>query len=187
MSAIDLFLLGYFMEPKRKLREEQKLPVEWSAYDLSKFIQENDLQELLKVSSQAVFKNLVALASKGYLRAEVLHDGAFMEKKRYSVTPKGRAYFDTLMRSLAHSGVKYHFDFNSFIVNLDKVSKKEAMENLDALMKILQNKRSLLKKYEAKFSFIPLPAIAIIRQQIMLNRTLMEWLSDFMNEYGKMV
>jgi DNA-binding PadR family transcriptional regulator len=185
MSAVDLFLLGFFAKPQRELSDEQLLPLTWSAYDLAHFIQRNDLGELVKVSAPAVYKNLVALARKGYLGVEAKREAGPVEKKTYSITEAGEAYFLDLVRRAPSQLPRYHFDFNAFIVNLDRLPAEEAKAGLDSLKSSLEAKRGRLAEFAEAYSFIPLPGRGIIRQQMALNEAMIAWLEEFAEEYGR--
>lgn len=183
MSAIDLFLLGFFVEPAREIDERVKLPTRFSAYEIANFIGENELQEMIKISTPAVFKNLIAMAEKGYLVIETVRDGNFPEKKIYSITEKGRKYFRDLMKKISLSALKYRFDFNSFILNLDKITPGEAFNLLNVLKKEFEKKREFFQFIMKKYDFIPLTGRSIIRQSYMVNETMIKWITDFIEEY----
>lgn len=185
MAAIDLFLLGFFMNNQKPLTEEQSLPTFWGAYDLAKFIENNDLQEMIKVSTPAVYKNIAALSQKGYLTVEIVKENSMPEKKVYKITDKGKEYFIRLLEITIHNDIKYNFDFNTVVLNLDKVDQKTALMFLKELQQNFLKKRDFLNNCIQRYSFIPLPGLTLIKQNQMINETLIQWINELRDEYQK--
>lgn len=173
MSSVDLFLLGFIIEKP------------WSAYELAKFINENDLNEMIKISKASVFKKLLKMESAGYLQFETAKSGEMPEKKIYSVTEKGRQYFFELMKQNAQKEFKYHQDFNTFILNLSKMEKESGMKMLKKLKNSFEGKRKLYKSLLKKNNTIPFEGRTIIRQIFLVNEAMMTWIDELLLEYEK--
>jgi DNA-binding PadR family transcriptional regulator len=171
MSSIDLFLLGFLKEK----------PI--SAYDLAKKIKENQLDQMIKISTPAVYKNLLRLKQKGYIKARNLKAGNMPHKTSYSITEKGEIYFSSLMFEQSNKNFIAYFDFNSLIINLDLVSKKEALKMLDNFKKVLIQKREEHKRQKKQFSHAPFVGKSIIKQLDSGNETLIKWLKEFKDNY----
>ena len=171
MSSIDLFLLGFLKEK----------PI--SAYDLAKKIKENQLDQMIKISTPAVYKNLLRLKQKGHIKAKNLKTSNIPYKTMYSMTKEGEEYFSTLMFEQSSKNFSAYFDFNSFIINLNLVSKKEALNMLDNFEKVLIQKKEEHKKQKKQFSQAPFVGKSIIKQLDSVNETLIKWLKEFKANY----
>jgi DNA-binding PadR family transcriptional regulator len=171
MSTINLFLLGFIRERAR------------SAYEMANFIEDHQIPRMIKISSPAVYKNLVKLAREGYLATEKVKEGEMPEKTIYSITPRGEERFYQLLEEYSKKQVKFHFDFNAVIISLDKLEKAEAERYLRNLRAEFYQRKALIEKNMDALSHIPVEGRAIIRQFSMINNTLIEWLEEFMEEY----
>jgi DNA-binding PadR family transcriptional regulator len=171
MSSIDLFLLGFFFEKK------------WSAYELAKFIDAHNLREMIKISIPATYKNIVKMEKKGYLKIEPSGETKQPQKKIYSLTTRGREHFDHLITRLAGRDVRYHLDFNSVVLNLDKISKGRALSLLSRFRKTLIDKREYLRRAREEYAYLPMEATTLVEQIAMLNETMISWVDDFRARY----
>ena len=171
MSSINLFLLGFIIEK------------DWNAYELAKFLETHKLNSMIKISAPAIYKNLIKLAKKEYLKVNTVKESEMPEKKVYSITSKGKNYFHELMEKFATDKLKYHFDFNSFILNLDKIEKKERFILLDKLMEQLKGISEFYDLCLKEYHYIRLTGRAIMKQHKMLNETMIKWLSEFIELY----
>ena len=68
MSAIDLIVLGMIKEKEQ------------SAYDLQKNVEYRNISKWIKVSTPSIYKNVVQLEEKGYIKANVSKEGIMPEK-----------------------------------------------------------------------------------------------------------
>ena len=167
-SAIDLVLLG--------LLNNQPM----SAYDLAKLA---GIYELVKVSKPAIYKNVHKLARDGYLLGSTSRTGKLPEKTVYELTPTGKERILELMQGCVAGRLRFHFDFNAFLLLLDQIPRGEADRLLRELMTHLLNNKQNLQDQAARYSHLS-PAIrALANQHIMLNETLIRWLRDFMDEF----
>jgi DNA-binding PadR family transcriptional regulator len=171
MSAIDLFLLGFIKEKSQ------------SAYDMARFVENHQIQRMVKISTPAIYKNLLKLAKKGYLATEKVKEGEMPEKTIYSITEEGEKFWRKLMEKFSCEPVKFHFDFNSVIINLDKMEKEEAYHYLNNLKEEFYSRKALLEKNMVLLQHIPFEGRQIMKQFHMLNETLIQWLENFMIEY----
>ncbi len=167
MSSIDLFLLGFLN--KKSI----------SAYDLAKFIEENQLNQMIKISTPAVYKNLIRLKEKRYLSSKKVQSGNSSQKVIYSITNKGEKYFHSLMVKQSKKDFLIYFDFNSFIVNLDQVDEKKMNELLDNFQEVLLKKKNLYSGYKNKFNSAPYAAKSIINQLYDVNDLILKWLDVY--------
>jgi DNA-binding PadR family transcriptional regulator len=167
MSAINLLILGSVLNK------------DWSAYELAQFIETNDIDRLLKVSAPAIYRNLVKLAEQDYLAVRVTKEGEMPEKKIYSLTPSGRDYYYHLLQQVSTQQINYYFDLNTVIANLDNISGEQANTLIGNIREQLQSLAIIYEQAETKHRTYPLVVRALIRQQQMLNQTMLEWLDQF--------
>lgn len=165
VSSIDLVLLGLLA------REKQ------SAYDLARHITRYDVGGVIRLSVPAIYKNVKNLFEHGYLNAREERKGEMPEKTIYSLTESGREYFFTLMEKYATERVRYRFDFNSVVMNLDRVPKKRR-ERLIGLMKeqLAASRRELASSLTAWKKKLPM-AEAIQTQVELVNEALLSWIN----------
>lgn len=171
MSSVDLFLLGFIMERP------------WNAYELTKFIEENDLKEMIKISKASIFKKLKKMESLGYLEFETVKTGEMPEKRVYSTTPKGEKQFLNLMKQNSEKEFQYHQDFNTFILNLSKIEKEKGMKMVRKLKTRFMEKRRLYKILLENKQTIPFEGKTIIRQIFLVNEAMIQWINEFSIEY----
>ena len=72
-------------------------------------------------------------------------------KRVYSITDKGRKYFNELMSTYASESIPLLFDFNVVITNLNKVSKDEALKLISKLRTSIQSSALSSEQYAAEF------------------------------------
>lgn len=171
MSSIDLVILGIVLEKPQ------------SAYDIQKDVEYHHLSRWTKISSPSIYRKVLQLHEKGYLKSDVVKGDRFADKAVYSITEQGRAYFEELMSSCAAGPVPLLFDFNVVITNLNKVDKAEAMELISTLRQSIQSSAELNKSYAQEFADIPLEGKTIFEQQQMLYGSLLEWLNHFEGQF----
>ncbi|MCD2346635.1 PadR family transcriptional regulator [Clostridium guangxiense] len=118
MSQIDLIILGY-------LQHNEK-----SAYEMVKEFETWHLHYWLKISSPAIYKNIVKLYKKGYLDSRTVKEGEMPEKTIYSINEKGLSYFSELMEYSSNNIGHIYFDFNAFLTNIEKAPLEKRKELL---------------------------------------------------------
>ncbi len=145
MSSIDLIILGY-------LKNKEK-----SAYEMVKEFDSWSLNNWLKISSPSIYKNIIKLCENGYLNSRTIKEGEMPEKTLYSINDKGNTYFQELMEESSKNIGKVYFDFNAFIVNIEKLPKekrKEYIENFKAKIKEPRASVELRYNYEKEQTHI---------------------------------
>jgi DNA-binding PadR family transcriptional regulator len=166
-----LLLLGFLVERQM------------SAYELDKWIAGCNLQEMVRISSPAVYKNLIKLHEQGFLSAEVVKESEMPEKTVYSITDDGHRHFLALMDDVAQKQNKLHFEFNTVVLNLDKVDKDRGLQLLEEIGTQLEARQAYLESQAETYAFIPLEARGIISQLHLVNEALIRWLDDFTVQY----
>ena len=171
MSSINLFILGFLKERS------------CNAYELASFIIDNNFNELLKISTPAVYKNLLKLAKNGFLNVENIKDSKMPERKIYSITSKGEEQYLKLIDQNFNKELKYYFDFNVSILNLSMVDKVNGLKYLENLKNQFEKKKIFITDTIGKYNFIPIFGLTIMKQQQMLNNTMIKWIDEFISQY----
>ena len=173
MSSIDLVILGIVLEKPQ------------SAYDIQKDIEYHNFSRWTKISIPSVYKKVLQLKEKGYLTSDVVKGERFAEKAIYSITDAGRAYFETLMDTIAEQNVPLTFDFNVVITNLNKMDQPHAQALVSKLRKSILASAGKNKEYAQQYADIPLVGRTIFDQQRLLYRALLEWLDSFSAQFSE--
>lgn len=171
MSTIDLIVLGMIKEKEQ------------SAYDLQKNVEHRNISKWVKVSTPSIYKKVVHLEEKGYIKGNILKEGNMPQKSIYHITDKGDKYFFELMKKSSMQIVNLFLDFNAVVTNLEMVSKleqKELIESIDYQIYQFQNAVTQLEKHRVD---IPLTRKTIIKQQVLLSEALNKWIKDFSKLY----
>lgn len=171
MSSIDLAILGIVIEKPR------------SAYDIQKDVEYHNFQRWTKISVPSIYKKVLRLKEKGYLNSEYVKSNHLSQKAVYSVTEKGKNYFNILMKKYAASPVQVLFDFNVVISNIYKVDKEEAAVLLETLRENIKNSLKQTKQYAEQYADIPLSGRTIFEQQINVYHALLDWLDGFESKF----
>lgn len=170
-STIELIILGIL----------QDKPM--NAYELTQYTEKNRIERLLKISKPSIYKVCKKLSKEGFLSGKTVREGENPEKIIYSVTKKGKSYFYELMKHFSGSIQPYFFDFNCFIWNLEKIEKKEALD----MLKKLENEFSEMKKWilihEKEVTELTFPIRMIVKQYRMTISTLLQWITETLEEY----
>lgn len=174
MSTIDLFLIGFIVEKP------------WNAYELAKFVEEWDLQEITRISTPAIYKNLTKLAEKGYLQVQVIKEGERPEKKVYTITDSGQKYFLELLVKNSEAPLYYHFPLNTSIMHLNKLPQKTALQLLDQLKTLIEQKQTFLNRaVKENKNIVPLTGRTLIRQMQLVNRAMLQWIKELCLQYAQ--
>lgn len=171
MSSIDLVILGIVLEKPQ------------SAYDIQKDVDYHHLSRWTKISVPSIYRKVVQLNEKGYLQSDIVKGDRFADKAVYSITEKGRFYFEQLMDTYASEPVPLLFDFNVVITNLNKMDKEKALELVAKLRNNIAASAKSNDEYAVKYADIPLVGRAVFEQQRLLYRSLLEWLDEFESQY----
>lgn len=173
MSSIDLVVLGIVLEKPQ------------SAYDIQKDVEYHNLSKWTKISVPSIYRKVLQLKEKGYLESDVVKGDKFADKAIYSITEKGKEYFETLMCSFASRGVTLLFDFNVVIANLNKVSASDAVKLISKLRESIKTSAKDNEDYAIQYADIPLVGRTIFEQQKLLYNSLLEWLDNFEAQISK--
>lgn len=167
MSSIDLVILGMVAEGPR------------SAYEIQKDVAYHHLNRWTRVSTPSIYKKVLRLREEGYLQSKTVRGERLSDKAVYTLTGKGRARLEELMRACAKEPVPLQFDFNVLIANLNKLDKPEAAALIGRLRESLNQAAWTNAAQAAAYPELPLTGRAIFDQQQRLYRALLEWLDDF--------
>ena len=173
MSTIDLVILGIVAEKPQ------------SAYDIQKDIEYHHLSRWTKISIPLIYRKVLQLSEKGYLRSDIVKGDRFADKAVYSITDEGKDYFNSLMQYYATQTVPLLFDFNVVIANLNKLNKDAALDLISKLKESITVSVGTNEEYLTEYSNIPLVGKTIIEQQGLLYKTLLEWLDTFREQFER--
>ncbi len=166
-SAVDLMLLGSLMD----------CPM--NAYELKKRMEDANVKDWVKISSPAIYKNLVRLHRRGYLDAEVVREGEMPEKTVYTVNEEGRRHFRRLMEAFAGMPGSVYIDFTAFISNLRHLEKPEAERMLKELQEQLGAKMKYMERVLEREGGKSGEAKAIIGLYVQMYTLFYRWACDF--------
>jgi DNA-binding PadR family transcriptional regulator len=171
MSSIDLVILGIVLEKPQ------------SAYDIQKDVEYHNLSSWTKISTPSIYKKVLQLKEKGYLQSEAVKGNKFAEKAVYTITDKGKRYFEQLMDTYATQQVSILFDFNVVITNLNKMKKDKALDLVQKLRNNISTAAQTNDAYAVNYADIPLVGKTIFEQQRLLYHSLLEWLEVFEGQF----
>jgi len=171
MSTIDLIILGIL----------QKKPM--NAYELTNFIDEKQVNRMVKISAPAVYKACKRLYQSEYLLGKTIRDGENPEKMLYSVNAKGKKHFYNLMAHFSGNIQHFYFDFNTFIWNIDQLQPRKALEMLRNLQGELTQLRDWVIPHEKEVSRAPFSIRMIVKQYRMILNALVQWITEAVQEF----
>ena len=171
MSSIDLVILGIVLEKPQ------------SAYDIQKDVDYHHFSRWTKISVPSIYRKVIQLNEKGYLNSDIVKGDKFADKAVYSITDKGRSYFEQLMDTYASEEVSLLFDFNVVITNLNKMDKEKALDLVKKLRKSIATSAKSNEGYAVNYADIPLVGKTIFEQQGLLYQALLEWLDTFESQF----
>lgn len=171
MSSIDLVILGIVLEKPQ------------SAYDIQKDVEYHHLSRWTKISVPSIYRKVIQLNEKGYLQSDIVKGDKLADKAVYSITDKGRNYFEQLMNTYANEQIPLLFDFNVVITNLNKMDKKKALILVKQLRNSIIVSASSNEEYAVKYADIPLVGKTIFEQQQLLYHSLLEWIDTFESQF----
>ena len=123
MAAIDLIVLGI-------LKKESL-----SAYDIQKLVEYRNISKWVKISTPSIYKKVLQLEEKGYIKSSAVREGRMAEKAVYTLTEAGEGEFERLMLEIAAQPIRFFLDFNAVIVNLAGLSP----ENRELCLTSIEN------------------------------------------------
>ncbi len=172
MSAANLIILGLLLNKPM------------SAYEIAQIIETQVIGMLIKISSPTVYKNIKILHKEGCLTAEVVKEGEMPEKKVYTVTEEGKAYFFKLMEYYSLHFQRPVYEFNALLMNIDKVDKETGLKMLENIKEHFCRAKTWIVQHEQeadKKMFFA--GRAIVKQYRMLFTTLVDWIEETIEEY----
>ncbi len=167
MPTIDLIVLGMIKEKEQ------------SAYELQKNVEYRNISKWVKVSTPSIYKKVIQLEEKGYIKGNLSRDGNMPEKSIYHITEKGDKYFLELMKKISAQMVNVFLDFNAVIINMAMLSKNEGKEIIDNIETEIDKYKNIVSKLKMERKNIPICAKSIINQQVLLSEALNDWINDF--------
>ena len=169
MATIDLIVLGI-------LKKESI-----SAYDIQKIVEYRNISKWVKISTPSIYKKVIQLEKKGFMKGDIVKEGNMAEKTVYSLTEQGEKQFEKLMLEIASKPVRIFLDFNAVIVNLDSLPKEKQKS---CLTEIENNMKTLKGYIEENVSLkehlpeIPKTGMAVLEQQLILAQALETWIEE---------
>lgn len=169
MATIDLIVLGI-------LKKESL-----SAYDIQKIVEYRNISKWVKISTPSIYKKVIQLEKKGFIRGNSVKEGKMAEKTVYSLTDAGEIEFEKLMIGISSQSISIFLDFNAVIVNLTSLTP----ENQKSCLTNIENNVKTLKTYlEDNISLkenipeIPETGLAVLQQQLTLAQAIETWITS---------
>lgn len=169
MATIDLIVLGM-------LKREAM-----SAYDLQKLVEYRNISKWVKISTPSIYKKVIQLEQKGYIKSRIEKEGRMPEKAVYSLTKSGEKEFEKLMLETSNKPINIFLDLNAVIVNLECMSKDEqtkCLDNIESNMKTLKAYLEENLSLKENNKDVPEIGIAVLQQQYILAQSIENWLLD---------
>lgn len=169
MATIDLIVLG--MLKKESL----------SAYDIQKMVEYRNISKWVRISTPSIYKKVLQLEEKGYVKSTVIKEGKMPEKAVYSLTAAGEREFGKLMLELSAKPIHFFLDFNAVIVNLDSLTREEQELCLNHIENgVRTSKKYLIENINAKKGNpeIPETGMAVLQQQLVLAEAIETWVAS---------
>lgn len=169
MATIDLIVLGIV----------KKEPL--SAYDIQKLVEYRNISRWVKISTPSIYKKVIQLEQKGFIRGTMIKEGNMAEKAVYSLTEEGEEEFRRLMFGISSEPVHMFLDFNAVIVNLDSLSAEEQRVCLSRIGENVKTLKAYLEENIEKkegLPEIPDTGKAVLRQQYILIQAIETWMES---------
>ena len=167
MATIDLIVLG--MLKKEAL----------SAYDIQKLVEYRNISRWVKISTPSIYKKVIQLEEKGYIKSSLAREGKMLEKAIYSLTETGEKEFEHLMHEIASQPIRIFLDFNAVIVNLSQLSSEDrqsCLQDIEGNIKVLKSFLEENIREKEQDADVPETGMAVLRQQYMLAETMETWI-----------
>ena len=175
MATIDLIVLGML----------KKKPL--NAYEIQKLVEYRKISRWVKVSTPSIYKKVIQLEEKGFLRSVMVRENNMPEKAVYSLTASGEQEFERLMLQIADQPLRVFLDFNAVIDNLDSLPpEKQAMCMADIDKRVQEMKFYLEDNLRQKEHAPDVPEIGmtILRQQLILAEAIEKWLAEVKEKFA---
>lgn len=169
MATIDLIVLGI-------LKKEAL-----SAYDIQKLVEYRNISKWVKISTPSIYKKVIQLEEKGYIRSTTVKEGNMAEKAVYSLTDAGENEFQKLALEISAMPIRFFLDFNAVIVNLYSLPPEEralCLTNIENGVKMLRAFLEENMNKKENIPEIPETGMAVLQQQFILVEAIEAWLSS---------
>lgn len=167
MATIDLVVLGM-------LKQEVL-----SAYDIQKQVEYRNISKWVRISTPSIYKKVLQLENKGYIRGDVMREGNMPEKTVYTLTEAGEKEFNRLMLEISENPVRIFLDFNAVIVNLMSLPPEEqkvCLGNIEENIRTLKTYIEENIRLKENIPEIPKMGMAVLQQQFALVQAIEEWI-----------
>ncbi len=171
MSNVDLMLLGSLIDRPG------------NAYEINKKMENANVKSWVKISSPAIYRNLVNLRRRGYLDAEVTREGEMPEKTISTINSKGKQYFMHLMELYSEEPGPVYINFTAFISNLRHLDRADAENMLANLQNRLYAKREYMELVLRQKGGESGGAEAIISLYVQMYTLFYQWACDFEKKF----
>lgn len=168
MATIDLIVLGI-------LKKESL-----SAYDIQKIVEYRNISRWVKISTPSIYKKVIQLEEKGYIKSEIVKEGNMAEKAVYSLTETGETEFEKLMLEIALKPIHIFLDFNAVVVNLSSISPEKqrvCLDNIEGNVKQLKSYMEENLRMKENMPEIPETGMAVLQQQLILAQAIETWIA----------
>lgn len=172
MATIDLIVLGI-------LKKESL-----SAYDIQKLVEYRNISKWVKISTPSIYKKVIQLEKKGFIKSNIVKEGKMPEKAIYSLTETGAKEFENLMNEIASQPIHFFLDFNAVIVNLSSLQpegQKACLENIERNVKTLKAYLEENIREKENAPDIPETGMAVLQQQYILVQAIETWITSMPN------
>lgn len=169
MATIDLIVLGMLKQEPR------------SAYELQKLVEYRNISKWVRISTQSIYKKVLQLEEKGYVKSSIVKEGKMPEKAIYSLTAAGEKEFRNLMGEISESPIHFSLDFNAVIVNLESLPpeiQNACLSSIEAHIKALRSELEESLNTKKDDPNIPKTGMAVLQQQLMLAQTIETWIAS---------
>ena len=169
MATIDLIVLGI-------LKKEAL-----SAYDIQKLVEYRNISRWVKISTPSIYKKVIQLEEKGYIKSNTIKAGKMPEKAVYSLTDAGEKEFENLMSKISAQPIRFFLDFNAVIVNLASLSPEGQKSCLTSIEEIVKTLKAYLEESirdKENLPGIPETGMAVLQQQLILTQAIETWIAS---------
>lgn len=167
MAAIDLIVLGI-------LKKESL-----SAYDIQKLVEYRNISRWVKISTPSIYKKVIQLEEKGFIKGSVVREGKMPEKAVYSLTEAGALEFERLMLEISSKPIHIFLDFNAVIVNLFSLPPEKQRACLADIERNVNTLKAYLEENMSAKELVPdIPetGMAVLKQQLILAQAIETWI-----------
>lgn len=174
MATIDLVVLGI-------LKQESL-----SAYDIQKLVEYRNISKWVKISTPSIYKKVLQLEEKGYIKSHHVKEGKMAEKAVYSLTADGEKEFEKLVLDISCKPIHVFLDFNAVIVNLDSLTPENqriCLSNIENNVKTLTAYLEKNMSQKENNAEIPKAGFAVLQQQLILAQAIGTWIASVKEQF----